>query len=80
MSNIISQHLGRQLFSGTRIPVAINTNERIFQIETFDNETILCNLETAQQLIANNECKLIKHYWNYKFVAIGKKEVKEMPL
>lgn len=69
----------KKLFDGTHIPVMISTNERIFQIETFDGETILCNLVTAQKLIQNQLCKRIKHYWNYKFSAIGKDEVKAMP-
>lgn len=68
----------KKLYSGTIIPSYISTNERIFQIETFNGETVLCNLEAAQTLIAKDECKRIKHYWNYKFQAIGKKEVKEM--
>ena len=67
-----------KLYSGTHIPTTINTNERIFQIETFDGETILCNLVTAQKLLEQQNCKRIKHYWNHKFVAIGKLEVKEM--
>lgn len=68
-----------KLFDGTNIPVMISTSERIFQIETFDGETILCNLVTAQKLIHSDMCKRIKHYWNYKFTTIGKSEVKEMP-
>jgi len=68
-----------KLFDGTRIPVVISTKERIFQIETFDGETILCNLGTAQKLINTDLCKRIKHYWNNKFSAISKLEVKQMP-
>lgn len=69
-----------RLFDGTNIPSVISTTERIFQIETFDSETILCNVVTAQKLIAADLCKRIKHYWNYKFTTISKLEVKEMPL
>lgn len=69
----------RKLFDGTNIPVMISTNERIFQIETFDGETILCNLVTAQKLLQNDLCKRIRHYWNHKFTAISKLEVKQMP-
>jgi hypothetical protein len=68
----------KKLFDGTNIPVMISTNERIFQIETFDGETILCNVVTAQKLLQLNLCKRIRHYWNHKFVTIGKLEVKEM--
>jgi hypothetical protein len=68
------------LYNGTAIPSIIKITERIFQIETYDNETILCNIGTAKILIETQQCKKIKHYWNYKFTSIGKKEVKEMPL
>lgn len=68
----------KKLFDGTNIPVMISTSERIFQIETFDGETILCNLVTAQKLISADLCKRIKHYWNNKFQAIGKGEVISM--
>lgn len=70
----------KKLFDGTVIPATISTNERIFQIETFDQETVLCNLAIAQELITKQLCKRIKHYWNHKFATIGKKEVLEMPL
>jgi len=70
----------KKLYSGTRIPEIIRTNERIFQIETYDNEIVLCNLRMAQMLINLAECKRIKHYWNNKFEPIGKDEVKGMPV
>lgn len=66
------------LFSGTKVPVSIRTDERIFEILTYDDEYVLCNIETAQLLICRQECKGIKHYWNHKFQGISKKEVKEM--
>ena len=69
-----------KLFNGRIIPSIINTTQRIFQIVTFDGDHILCNLVTAKELIVMDECKSIKHYWNYKFTSIGKKEVQEMPL
>lgn len=69
----------KKLFDGTHIPVMISTNERIFQIETFDGETILCNLVTAQKLINADLCKRIKHYWDHKFTTLSKLEVKQMP-
>jgi hypothetical protein len=70
----------KKLFDNTIIPSIISINERIFQIETYDGETVLCNLGTAQMLINKDLCKRIKHYWNYKFQNISKLEVKEMPL
>jgi hypothetical protein len=69
-----------KLFDGTIVPATINTKERIFQVVTYDGETILCNLLTAHRLITNQLCKGIKHYWNHKFTTIGKSEVLSMPL
>lgn len=68
----------KKLFDGTIIPATINTDERIFQIETYDGQCVLCNLQTAQTLIKTDNCKRIKHYWNAKFTTISKLEVKEM--
>lgn len=62
------------------IPDTIDQTQRIFQVVTFDNETVLCNLKNAKELIIAQNCKSIKHYWNYKFVSIGKNDVKAMPL
>lgn len=67
-----------KLISGFSIPVSIRTDERIFQIVTFDGETVLCNLKEAQMLITNQVCKSIKHLWNHKFTGIGKGEVISM--
>jgi len=70
-----------KLFCGNiTIPDSIDQTQRIFQVVTFDNETVLCNLKVAKELIIAQNCKTIKHYQNFKFVNIGKKEVKEMPL
>lgn len=80
LDNDMSELKTKKLFDGTVIPSTINTDERIFQIETWDNETVLCNLQTAQMLINTDNCKRLKHYWDYRFVTIGKREVKEMPL
>jgi hypothetical protein len=70
----------KTLYSGIPIKTTIDTTQRIFQIETFDNETVLCNLLDAKHLINKQVCKRIKHYWNHKFSIIGKREVLEMPL
>jgi len=72
-------HHEHKLLDNTYIPAMVKTNERIFQIETYNGENVLCNLETAQRLINKALCKRIKHYWNNKFTAIGKLEVKQMP-
>jgi hypothetical protein len=69
-----------KLYNNTVIPDTISIRERIFRIETFDQETVLCNLAAAQMLIKTNNCKRIKHYCNNKFETISKLEVKEMPL
>lgn len=68
----------KKLFSGVDISVSIRTDERIFQVVTFDGETVLCNLPDAQKLISTSVCKSIKHYWNNKFTSIGKGEVISM--
>lgn len=64
-----------KLYSGKEIPATIDTTQRIFQISTFDGQTILCNIQTAKEMIYQGEAKTIKHYWNNKFTTIGKKEV-----
>lgn len=69
-----------KLYSGTEIPAMVSTTERIFQIKTYDNQIILCNLPVAHQLIITQECKSIKHYWDFLFKSISKKEVLEMPI
>lgn len=70
----------KTLYSGIVIDTVIDTTQRIFQVETYDREIILCNLKDAQSIIILQGCYRIKHYWNNKFEAIGKNEVKEMPL
>lgn len=65
----------KKLFDGTEIPVYVSQDERIFQIETHDHETVLCNLETAKYLINRQLVKRIKHYWNYKLEIISKYDV-----
>jgi len=66
------------LYSGLSVPNTINVNERVFKIETFDNETIICNLSTAKGLLNAGEIKNLFHLWNYNFVKFGKKDLKEM--
>lgn len=62
----------------------INTNERIFQAENFEGETILCNLDgftfDKELLVYGNPVKSLKHYWNFKFESFGKLDLKEMLL
>jgi hypothetical protein len=69
-----------KLLSNKIIPSMISIKERIFQIETYDGDIVLCNVGTAQELIKEDLCKRIKHYWNHKFSTIGKREVLDMPL
>ena len=64
------------LYSG--IPETINTNERIFKIVTFDNETVLCNTSTAKMLLANDLIKSLYHLWNFKFERFSKADLKTM--
>lgn len=63
----------------------IKTNERIFQVWTFEDNCYLCNVEDFEisrgELIVNNESiRTVKHYWNHKLQRIGKKEVKQIIL
>jgi hypothetical protein len=69
-----------KLLSNKVIPTMLSTKERIFQVETYDGEFVLCNVDVAQELIKEQLCKRIKHYWNHKFSTIGKREVLDMPL
>lgn len=66
------------LYNGTKIKETINTNERIFMIETFDSETVLCNLKDAYKLVKSGNCKVLKHLFNFKFVAFGKQNLISM--
>jgi len=60
------------------IPTTINTNERIFKIETFDNEMLLCNVKTAKELLNKGEIKNLWHLWNFEFKRFGKIDLKQM--
>lgn len=68
----------KTLYNGTKIKETINTNERIFLIETFDNETVLCNLKDTYKLVKSGNCKVLKHFWDYKFVSFGKQDLISM--
>lgn len=68
----------RKLFNGTMVPTEIKTDERIFKVETFDSETVLCNLDTAYQIVKDGYCMTLKHLWDYKFKSFGKLELIEM--
>lgn len=68
----------QKLYSGIEIPTTINTNERIFKVHTFDDEIVLCNLDTAYMLISEGLIKKLFHLWNFKFVAFAKKDLVDM--
>jgi hypothetical protein len=68
----------RTLYSGLKIPTTINTEERVFKIETFDNETLLCNTKTAKECLEKGEIKNLWHLWDFKFKRFGKKDLKQM--
>lgn len=78
INKVMAEPKTKKLFDGTVIPGTINTDERIFQIETYSGDNVLCNLVTAKMIIKNGNCKRIKHYWDNKFTTIGKSEVKEI--
>ena len=58
-------------------PTSIYTNERIFQIQTFDGELILCNLRDIY-LKDLEDIKSVKHYWNGNFAILSKRDLKDM--
>lgn len=66
----------RTLYDGTCVPTTIDTNERVFQVETFDGETVLCNVRVAKVLLP--QTKVLKHLYNNKFLKLSKLELKEM--
>ena len=68
----------KTLYCGLEIPTVINTNERIFKIETFDGEIILCNLAEAKYLLQLQNIKRLFHYWNYDFKPFDKLTLKTM--
>lgn len=60
------------------IPTTINTDERIFKIETFEDETFLCNTKTAKEYLERGEIKKLWNLWNFEFKVYGKGTLKEM--
>lgn len=56
----------------------INTNERIFKIETFDNDTFLCNVKVAKEYLSEGEIKNLWHLWDFKFKRFLKIDLKQM--
>lgn len=63
----------------------IKTNERIFEVRTFEDQTILCNLDgfwtnsKGELLTKDGESiRSVRHYWNNEFQRISKKQIKEM--
>ena len=59
-------------------PTTINKNERIFKIETFDNEMLLCNVETEKELLSKSEIKNLWHLWDFEFKRFAKIDLKQM--
>lgn len=56
-------------------PTTINTIERIFKVETHENETYLCNINTAPPL---RDIKNLWHLWNFEWDRFSKKDLKDM--
>ena len=59
-------------------PETIKTNERIFKITTFDDETFLCNVDVAKQYLQEENIKKLWHLWNFKFETYHKIHLKNM--
>lgn len=66
----------RTLYNGKQINTTIDTNYKVFQIETFDGEVVLVNLNDAYKLITNT--LKLKHYWNNKFLKFSKVDLFKM--
>jgi len=49
------------------IPKIIKTDERIFKIQTFDDDTFLCNIDVAREYLNKDNIKKLWHLWNFKF-------------
>lgn len=64
-----------KIINGRYVGNLIDQTSRIFQIITYDGDVFLSNVENAQEIIKSGECKSIKHYFNNKFVPIGKDDV-----
>lgn len=63
---------------GTIPTTTISTLERIFKLEDYEGEWIICNLGTAYRLIKEGSIKSAKHLWSGKFKTISKKNILEM--
>lgn len=59
-------------------PDFIRTDQRIFEVTTYDDDIYLCNLFHFTDKNDFKDIKGIKHYWNNKFITIGKSDVIEM--
>ena len=66
------------LYSGFNIPRELKTTERIFKIETFDNEMLLCNVSTAKELLKEGLIKNLWHLWDFNWKRFGKDDLKQM--
>ena len=60
---------------GTEIPIRISILERVFQLKDYDDNYILCNLETAYRLVKEGDIESAKHNWSGKLTVIGKKNI-----
>lgn len=68
----------RKLYDGTEVPTTIQTDERVFKIVTFDDETVLCNIATAKKLLRKDLIKKVYHLWDYEFKVFPKVGLKAM--
>jgi hypothetical protein len=60
------------------VPTTISTSERIFKVETFDDEKLLCNVDTAKKLLKEGLIKNLWHLWDFKWKRFGKIDLKQM--
>jgi hypothetical protein len=68
----------RYLNSGHNVPRTIKTSERIFKVETVNDEKVLCNVATAQMLLKDGVIKNLWHLWDFEWKRFGKNDLKQM--
>ena len=66
----------RTLYNNKQINTTIDTNHRIFKVETYENEVVLVNLNDAYLLL--DEIKTLWHLWNFEFEKFSKKDLIKM--
>lgn len=72
------KHLGIAPKKELKIPKTIKTDERIFKIQTFDDDKFLCNVDISKQYLQADNIKKLWHLWDFEFKSFSKKELKNI--